>query len=132
MNRLLTPEERHDLFPSLYESCFGVPPDEPAPPLVIVHENEGVINGFVAGFKIGRDTFFYSFGGVVQGKDFIGSRKHFMEVYNYLRNAGIKWCEMRVENTNTTWQRLAMSMGWIPYGIKVHKGIILVEYFKEL
>ena len=132
MNRPMTDQEKIDKYPGLYSDCFGYPPDESTPEIVIVHEEDGVMKGFMSGFLKTEDTFFYSFGGTVEGHSFVGSRKHFGQVYELLYRAGVRHVECAVENTNATWQRLLLSMGWFPYGLRVVKNKILIDYYKEL
>ena len=133
MVRVWTPIEIHNLYADLYESCFGKPQDESAPPLVLVHEDDdGVVKGFVAGRKINSNTFYYSFAGTVEGHSMASSRRHWNSVYDFLRKSGIEWCETCVENTNTVAQRVILGQGWVPFGIRVMKDKILVQYYKEL
>lgn len=130
MIRLLSEQEIIDLYPSIFESVFGYYDDKQLPGMVAVQEVDGEVRGFVSGYMINKDSFYYAWGGAING--FPGSRRVFLRFYTFLYEIGVRWCSTHIENVNTVWQRLLMGMGWVPYGLKVTQGKIFIEYYKEL
>jgi len=130
MLRLLSEKEKTEEYPKLFEDCFGYWDEQQIPRDVIVQEEDGEFKGFVSGYMINTDTFYYAWGGVIG--NFTGSRRHFNEIYSFLYDNGVRWCQTNVENTNSAWQRMLLGMGWIPHGMKATQGALFIEYYKEL
>jgi hypothetical protein len=124
--RHLTGEEVTDLYPEIFEKVFGFKPDKQVPRTVFATDD---LEGFVSGYLIDRETFYLAWGGHTKGMK--AAIKCFQEGEKALKEAGVKYFQTAVENTNTAWQRMLMGMGWIPYGLKVLDKIYL-EYSKVL
>jgi hypothetical protein len=127
--RSLKGEELKTIYPEIFEKVFGYRPVGHIPRTVIVQEKEGEIKGFVSGYLIDTETFYMAWGGSVD--KFVLSRKFWAETEAEIKELGVKWGQTNVENINTTWQRMIMGLGWIPHGVKVTQGKILIEYYKE-
>jgi hypothetical protein len=125
--RILKGEELTTLYPEIFERCFGFPPESQIPRTVIVTDD---LMGFVSGYLIDRETFYLAWGGHING--FKAVRKLWRDGESELKEVGIKWFQTNVENTITSWQRMLMGMGWIPFGMKTTQGKIFIEYYKEL
>ena len=128
--RILTPKEITEQYPIIFEKVFKVPPTNQIPRTVIVQEKDDEIIGFVSGYLIDTETFYLAWGGTVS--TFTQARKFWVESEAIFKENGVKWFQTNVENTNTSWQRVLMGMGWIPFGIKATGGKLYIEYFKEL
>lgn len=62
-----------------------------------------------------------------------GSHKSFpiyKEMINYL-SVGYKYLTTFVENTNTVYLKMALSVGLVPCGVKTIKSVTFVEFIKE-
>jgi hypothetical protein len=125
--RLLKPEEIIILYPEIFERCFGYPPDYQIPRTVIVTDD---LMGFVSGYMLDKENFYMAWGGHTKG--FKAARRLWADGEAKFKELGIKWFQTNVENTNTSWQRMLMGIGWVPFGMKVTQGKIFIEYYKEL
>lgn len=128
--RILTPRELKKDYPNYFKSIFGTEPSKQIPKTVIVHEVDNKIKGFISGYRIDKETFYISWGGTTG--NFVGSKKFWFEGEKIIKEHGIKWLHTNVHNIDTVCQRMLMGIGWVPFGLKIAKGKIFVEYFKEL
>ena len=128
--RVLTPEEINENYNAIYTKIFKAHPTNQIPRTVVVQEKDNEVIGFVSGYLIDRETFYLAWGGTVS--TFTQARKFWTEGEAVFKEQGVKWFQTNVENTNTSWQRVLMGMGWIPFGIKATGGKLYIEYFKEL
>ena len=125
--KILEGNELMTLYPEIFERCFGFKPDKQIPRMVIVPED---LMGFVSGYMIDTETFYLAWGGHTKG--FKAIRRLWADSESTFREHGVKWFQTNVENINTSWQRMLMGMGWIPYGMKATQNKIFIEYYKEL
>jgi hypothetical protein len=125
--RLLKGDELTTLYPEIFERCFGFQPDKQIPRIVTVTDD---LMGFISGYMLDKENFYLAWGGHVNG--FKAIRKQWVDWEAQFKGAGVKWFQTNVENTNSSWQRILLGMGWLPYGMKTTQGKIFIEYYKEL
>jgi hypothetical protein len=125
--RILTGEELKTVYPELFKKVFGYEAEGQIPRIVIVTED---LEGFVSGYFADRENFYMSWGGHTKGSK--AARRLWIDGEATLKEYGVKYFSTVVENVNTSWQRMLMGMGWIPYGMKATQGKIFIEYYKEL
>ena len=128
--RSLKGDELTTVYPDIFEKVFGYRPEGHIPRTVIVYEKDGEVRGFLSGYLVDTETFYMSWGGSVD--KFALSKKFWYEGESEMKELGVRWGQTNVENTNTVWQRMLMGMGWIPHGMRVTQGKLLIEYYKEL
>jgi hypothetical protein len=125
--RILKGEEITKIYPQLFKDIFGYWDEKQIPRTVILSDDN---RGFVSGYLIDKENFYMAWGGHMDG--FKAARKCWLDGEANMKEVGVKYFQTVVENTNTTWQRMLMGMGWIPYGIKATQGKLYIEYYKEL
>lgn len=123
----LTGDELTTVYPDLFEKIFGYRPDKQIPKFVIVDDK---VEGFVSGYLIDKETFYWSWVGHLKGM--LGVRRTFNEIERLLQESGVKWIVGRVHNTNTVTQRLMLGLGWYPRGMSQTITGLHIEYIKEL
>jgi len=128
--RLLQVNEIESVYKPLFKEIFGYYDENHIPRTVILHEVDGLPVGFVAGYMFLKDTFYMQYGGVTGA--FTGHKKFWADGESWLIDQGVKHLITVVENTNTTWQRVLLKMGFIAHGMKVNQGKIYLDYWKPL
>lgn len=128
--RILEGKEKETIYPALFKKCFGYYNDNQIPRFVAIHEREGEPIGFVSGYFVDKETFYFAWGGSVD--KFVHSRRQWNDYEKLLNRLGAKWLRTQVHNVDTNWQRVLMKMGWIPHGMTVTNGKLHVQYYKGI
>lgn len=78
--------------------------------------------------EIGKGSLYWQYGGAFPGtKGTIASVRSFEQLLEWAEFAGYTRISYLVENTNEAMLKLAMRMGFLITGIRVHKGKVFLE-----
>lgn len=83
--------------------------------------------------ELAKDSLFWQYGGAFPGtKGTIVSVRCFEQLIEWAEFAGYTRISFLVENTNEAMLKLAMRMGFLITGIRMHKGGVFLENILEL